>query len=44
MKVAPIAKASVPVVLGVLAAGLIMYHGARNGVTLLAQARAGYDA
>lgn len=44
MKVAPIAKASVPVVVGVIVAGLIMYHGSRNGIEVLAQARAGYDA
>lgn len=44
MKVAPIAKATVPVVLGVLGAGLIMYFGARNGIGILEQARAGFDA
>lgn len=41
MKIAPIAKASLPVVLGVIGAGLIMYHG--RDIRLLAQARAGYD-
>ncbi len=41
MKVAPIAKATVPVVLGVLVAGMIMYHGRQ--IELIAQARAGYD-
>lgn len=41
MKVAPIAKATVPVVLGVMFAGLIMYHG--RGIEIVAQARAGYD-
>ena len=41
MKVAPIAKATVPVVLGVMVAGFLMYQFRDVGV--IAQARAGYD-
>lgn len=41
MKAATLTKATVPVVLGVLIAGFIMYQG--RDISLIAQARAGYD-
>lgn len=41
MKVAPIAKATVPVVLGVMIAGFLMFHARDVGV--VDQARRGFD-
>lgn len=41
MKLAPLAKSTVPVVLGVMIAGYVMYQ--LRDVSVVAQARAGYD-
>lgn len=41
MKVAPIAKATVPVVIGVMVAGFLMFQF--RDLSIVAQARAGYD-
>lgn len=41
MNLKPVAKATVPVVLGVMVAGFLMYQFRDVGV--IAQARAGYD-